>query len=240
MITYDFTEGLYRAKIKTTYKREDMTMTDFAYSDPFEFQSTHVPVVPPEYQDYVDLINGDNDMFKYYLRDNWLIHLSEHEIASGMNAQWIKNSKDYSYMNIRNRTYGRPNPGSWNHSYDRTYYVSTNKFDEYTGKYTSKATPIEPLEVYINGSGNSYTLTTSTQVPVIILSSRVWSTVYGFTAYINEGENVVRFSSYQTSYPEIQALTYTGTLEDCFKYAAMNLRNVNLYVNGVLWSKKVS
>lgn len=43
MITYDFTEGLYRAKIKTTYKREDMTMTDFAYSEPFEFESIYVP-----------------------------------------------------------------------------------------------------------------------------------------------------------------------------------------------------
>ena len=41
MINYDFTTGRYRAKIKTTYKRDDMSMNDYIYSDPYEFTSTH-------------------------------------------------------------------------------------------------------------------------------------------------------------------------------------------------------
>lgn len=39
MIEYDFVKGLYRAKIKTTYKRDDMSMTNFIYSDLFKFTS---------------------------------------------------------------------------------------------------------------------------------------------------------------------------------------------------------
>lgn len=240
-ITQSSTSKVFsKLKFKETGVYWFMIFTDRSSSEPVSLDMRGYNPVPVEYQDYIDLINGNNDMFKYYLRDNWLAYLSEYEFASGMNCQWIKTSKNYSYVNIRNNTYGRPSIGSWDHDYARTKYVSTNKFDEYSGKYTAKILSMEPIDVYINGSENSYTLTTSTQVPVIILSSGIWDTVYGFEAYIKDGENVVRVAGFTVSYPEIQAFTYTGTLEDCFKYAAMNLRNVNIYVNGVLWSEKIS
>jgi len=47
MVEYNFTSGRYRAKVKTTYKREDMSMNDYVVSDPYEFTSAGHPA-PPE------------------------------------------------------------------------------------------------------------------------------------------------------------------------------------------------
>lgn len=40
---YDFTHDLYRARVKTKYKREDMSMSDWIYSNPFEFRGNIDP-----------------------------------------------------------------------------------------------------------------------------------------------------------------------------------------------------
>ena len=44
MIDYYFTRGTYRAKIKTTYKREDMSMNDYIYSNTYQFESNAEPL----------------------------------------------------------------------------------------------------------------------------------------------------------------------------------------------------
>ena len=55
---YDFTAGLYRARVKTKYKREDMSMSDWIYSNPFKFTSIALDDIS-NFADYSDVtING--------------------------------------------------------------------------------------------------------------------------------------------------------------------------------------
>lgn len=61
---YDFTHDLYRARVKTKYKREDMSMSDWIYSNPFEFRGNIDP-------DFVDtgLGWGANRHYLVYEKD---------------------------------------------------------------------------------------------------------------------------------------------------------------------------
>lgn len=43
MVNYDFTQGYYRAKVKMTYKRDDMSMNDYIYSNAYIFQVINNP-----------------------------------------------------------------------------------------------------------------------------------------------------------------------------------------------------
>ena len=60
---YNFTDGLYRARIKTTYKRSDMSMNDYIYSRPYKFESV---VLPHEIITLRDVFtNGQYAIFRF-------------------------------------------------------------------------------------------------------------------------------------------------------------------------------
>ena len=87
MVNYDFTTGRYRARVKTTYKREDMSMNDFIYSDPYEFTSTRTS------RDIADLRCYD-DVSVYDSTERWEYSISFYD---------YRPSEDYT----RNMVYTR-------------------------------------------------------------------------------------------------------------------------------------
>lgn len=60
---YDFMKGLYRTKIKTTYKRSDMSMNDSCYSNYYPFESIVLPYERITLQ-YV-MTNADTAIVKF-------------------------------------------------------------------------------------------------------------------------------------------------------------------------------
>jgi len=64
MISYDFTHGRYRARVKTTYKRADMSMNDSIYSNAYEF-TVALPVPKQYLTEIVNTSSAVTDEFKY-------------------------------------------------------------------------------------------------------------------------------------------------------------------------------
>lgn len=178
--------------------------------------------VPSEYKDYIDIINGKEFATNYYLSDNWICNCNASNASDG-NAI-LTNSKDYSYVAKTRRELSE-----WNNE-NKTYAAYYDSSDKITLAYS-----LNPVNIYITSSGNDYQITTSVLTNVSVY--KYYNTSY-YDIGIRYANNKWRhWSVSYTSAQTIEAFTYIGTLENCFKMIAMNFRNVDIYVDGVCWSK---
>lgn len=190
------------------------------------------PQPDPQYVEYIDLINGNNNLYKYYMTDNWM------QLYDGLTRGFYyfnDEGKKYTYVISNGR---RRSIMHWNNSnYSSSYiaYHSTNYYSTYN------CYALDIIDININGNNDSYTITTSLlNANPNFINNRFGENVpcYAGTLQYYHNDNTWTFgvSTNMTSKPTVEDITYTGTLEDCFKYLAMNVRNANIYVNGVLWA----
>ena len=190
------------------------------------------PQPDPQYVEYINLINGNNNLYKYYMTDNWM------QLYDGLTRGFYyfnDEGKKYTYV-ISNGS--RRSIRHWNNSNYWSNYIAY-----YNGNYysTYKCYALDIIDININGDNDSYTITTSLLNPnPNFINNRFGENIpcYAGTLQYYYNNNTWSFgvSTDTTSKPTVEDITYTGTLEDCFKYLAMNVRNANIYVNGVLWA----
>lgn len=196
------------------------------------------PVVPSEYRDYVQIINGRRQSDTFYgLRDFfWCDYVHYSHVFYYFDGS----ASEHSFFLWG----GMPNIQHFgNMGYNHVDMISTidstgqRKFEE---AYNSVCcAPI--TDIRISGSGNSYSFTTDLdgKLQALFVNDRLGGDYHHYagawnrnleTGEINIGCNTNASSSDYTDF------TFTGTLEDVFKLLAMWCRNVNIYVNNECWS----
>ena len=190
------------------------------------------PQPDPQYVEYINLINGNNNLYKYYMTDNWM------QLYDGTTRGFYyfnDEGKKYTYVisNGRRRSIMHWNNATYSNSY--ITYLSGNYYSTYN------CYALDIIDININGDNDSYTITTSLLNPnPNFINNRFGGNVPCYAGKIEyyHNNNTWNFgvSTDTTSKPTVEDITYTGTLENCFKYLAMNVRNANIYVNGVLWA----
>lgn len=204
---------------------------------------------PAEYQELLDLINGANFTEKYYMTDNWITKLSD-SATSGATASIDNGFKSYSYARYTdtgNSNVWYTNPSQqWNDSsYSNNKYVAgTASWEGTTEPCTCGIVAFSKLNINVNKTINdNYTFTLNNLSPLAVYSF-YGTKYYIFRVRYNPSDSPTGWRSFSVSYTELPSeylgsVSYTGTLENCLKVIAMNFRNVNIYVDGVLWSSAV-
>lgn len=228
------------AKPSLVYKSSDTYSYNQESPTESEMQDIYVwlgnerpgPNPDPQYVEYIDLINGNNNLYKYYMTDNWM------QLYDGTTRGFYyfnDEGKKYTYVISNGR---RRSISHWNNStYSSSYitYLSGNYYSTYN------CYALDIIDININGNNDSYTITTSSlNANPNFINNRFGDNIpcYAGTLEYHHNDNTWNFgvSTDTTSKPTVENITYTGTLEDCFKYLAMNVRNANIYVNSALWA----
>lgn len=211
--------------------------TDLTTSDPVSLDTMNYESVPDEYKVYTDLINKPSYNTYNYLTDNWVVKLNDYTPPSPFT--FSGNMEKCSFICLRTTAYGRPTIADWSRMPDQaTKCIARGRDGEYSGDFTASIYTVEPLNVYINGSGNSYTVSHSRLVSKIVFK-RDGADAYGFEPYFNINAAAFNVASYVAVIGDFEDFTATGTLEECLQFICMTMRNVNIYVNGILWSAKI-
>lgn len=196
------------------------------------------PIVPSEYRDYVQIINGRRQSDTFYgLRDFfWCDYVHYSHVFYYFDGAAL----EHSFFLWR----GMPDIQHFgNLSYNHVDMISTidsrgeNKFEEV---YNSVCcTPI--TDIRISGSGNSYSFTTDLdgKLQALFVNDRMGGDYHHYAGAwqrkLDTGEISIGCNTYASS-SDYTDFTFTGTLEDVFKLLAMWCRNVNIYVNNECWS----
>ena len=185
--------------------------------------------VNPNYLPYVEIINGKSFNYQYNMTDNWISLLSSstnHVSGYSLNGS----GSNYSFLN-KNWSYST----QFNQSGYRPYYVAI--YDNNLYKLNECYT-LEHVSIYINSVNNQYQITTSTLTPKAFLHGNSYGDSYTCAInYDNSQSKITGFSGRTTSIPSLVSFSATkNTLEECFQLISMRWRNVNIYVDGNLWS----
>ena len=241
----------YLANIKfyKQYFLEALQEISLSIVDSYDPPTPPTPVIPPELQELLDMINGANFTEKYYMTDNWITSLSNIS-ATDSRIYFDGAFKDYTfviYTNIssgHNIRYITDVSNNWNRSdFSDNHYVAGKSTYSFTGPVTGTIFALAKTSINITKNSNdSYTFTIDNITP--LNKYNFYGTIY-YTFRVKYNPNNVNWESWSASYTDLDftyqnSLTYTGTLENCLKVIAMNFRNVNIYVDDVLWSSAVS
>lgn len=180
------------------------------------------------YLPYIELINGKNYNYSYYLSDNWFSSLTSNNISG--NVHFSGDPSSVSYLVGINNTYNQPY--NWNKSGQVSNYIAS--YINGSQYKLNRSYTLSPFSIYINNIGNSYQLTTSELIPISIITFNNNSFYRVNTSnYVN---GTYTLSAYDTNPTIPPNFSYYGSLEECFQFIAMNCRNVNIYVDGNPWS----
>lgn len=96
----------------------------------------------------------------------------------------------------------------------------------------------EPITIYLNNvpDSNQYILTTSLLDPKKIINYQ-GSLYFDFSVSKFDNGKYLFSYGYNSLYPDLSTFQTQNTLENCFKIITLNFRNVDIIVDGNLWSK---
>lgn len=167
-------------------------------------------IVPPEYQTYIDIINGSGFFWKNYS--------DEYDIGGGYKQKVdLYPYKNYSYC---------PVPASGTNINNVTILVDGGEDALcYVGNI---------YNVNITSSQGTYSVSISFDALSNVAHNEwnqyIWNSIYFYSSTDRfDGRGVSYFQS-----PVVGSAS--GTLEQVLSWVAARFRNVNLYVDGVLWS----
>jgi len=194
---------------------------------------------PEDYQDYLDIINGKAFAEKWYLCDNWFASMTSairpgesipgiayHTALISPNQVSYKDSSTDISLNY------------WNTATVQSHCISyySSRYQRY---YIGDCRTYDIVDIYINYSNGQYVCTTSTLNNVAFTrdtQGEGWLEYGVLAIYRRDRDEFVNYISYNTAADNTPWTFQSESLEDCFKMIAMVWRNVNIYVEGVLWS----
>ena len=209
--------------------------------------------VPPEYKDYIDIINGKTYKKKWWLSDNWFSTMTAENFDPSLNITILRSPSSVTYGLEFGGSRGCNVQTTWNNKNQRSNMVACY-YEESEGvnsDFHNEATYWEATKVILVNNGNDYTATayevesgsyTRTNVALFRNNS---NTFYGALAKRNKttqlidymGGQYVRITPSDPTAGSWTKWTYTDTLENCLKMMAMYFRNIDIYVDGICWSK---
>ena len=143
---------------------------------------------------------------------------------------WFYNCSEY-WNQVRNNAFPVINYSWVTYSND----LSTIFGSSYVTPYMY---PCELMSLYIFSNNDTYSFSVNvTSFPNFVTNQYNMFWKYGYIEYINNTYTIngLGQGSY-TPTPITNTFSYTGTLAQCLEYIAQHFKNVNIYVDGDLWS----
>ena len=234
-------DGWYGTEHKVEYHSPGVSRFSKNFKDLLKDRVTAPDPVTPNpdvnYAVYLNLLNGTNFFTSGIMADFWFNNYQKNV------------DTNYGNMDID----GPPSMFSFIRT-DWNYFV--NQYDDYSHRggllcyYDSRAYhptyqinncyACEPITLYINSIDNiTFTLTCSNCDPkkVFYTKNNLQPYFIGNIQYFSDQSAYdIHAGTLIDTYPNVTSFLFTGTLEECFKIACMNFLNVDVYVNGNLWT----
>ena len=204
---------------KYIYNAEDEMPTTSQMQDIYTWLDAGNPV-PSWAQSYLDIINGKENSIGFW----WHFW----NINTGVGGNYMEfrvgSANDYSWFRYPKSTRLDTTGGF----VGRDYYVEN-----------AWSTPLFAVYIVSNGSGYSlyYDDWQETNCMYAPYPQFFTSKVYYMERTGNEGSYVVSATAHGNNTYYTDELQFNGTIEECLIYLCNNVRNVDIYVDGVLWSK---